>query len=234
MEEETFFRRNGIMKLRSLFLMLFILEMVVYFVMSFVPYSNPGLVSQLQSEESSTYSLGVVGILFSIFPHNLLIATIEIIPFLGQFFFAFSIIETPLALTAVASSTGVPGILAFISLLLIPDTIIELPSYAVATATSIYLIYILIKSRGLIRAKIRKVFYMYLFTALELFVAGTFESIAIDMAQTLPSPESLTYTLLLWIPAVPVIYLLFRLFRRINRDEYTRKKKGIPESFEFQ
>lgn len=222
------------MKLRSLFLMLFILEMVVYFVMSFVPYSNPGLVSQLQSEESSTYSLGVVGILFSIFPHNLLIATIEIIPFLGQFFFAFSIIETPLALTAVASSTGVPGILAFISLLLIPDTIIELPSYAVATATSIYLIYILIKSRGLIRAKIRKVFYMYLFTALELFVAGTFESIAIDMAQTLPSPESLTYTLLLWIPAVPVIYLLFRLFRRINRDEYTRKKKGIPESFEFQ
>ena len=234
MEGETFFRINGLIKLRALFLLLFISEILIYIIISTIPYSNPALVTQLRAQENATYSNGIFGILFSIFPHNLLIATIEFIPVIGQFFYVFSMVETPLALSALASSTGVPGVIEFIILLIVPDTLIELPSYAVAAATSIYLIYILVKSGGVLRSKIRKVIYMYLFVVLELFIAGTFESVAIDMALTLPKPESLTYTLLLWIPAIPVIYLLIRLFRRINQDEYGGKLEAVPETLGFQ
>lgn len=234
MKEETFFRRNGILKLRSLFLVIFISEMLLYFIITSIPYSNAALVAQLKAEEDATYSLGLVGMIFSIFPHNLLIATLEFIPVVGQFFFISSMIETPLVLSATASTLGVPGIITFISLLFLPDTIVELPSYAVATATSIYLFYLLIKGRSVLREKARKILHMYLFTVLELFIAGTLESAAIEMGLTLPSPDKVIYPLLLWIPTIPILYLLIRLFRRINSDEYDRGRKGVPEGFELQ
>ncbi len=234
MEGETFLYINGIIKLRALFLLLFISEILIYIIISAIPYNNPALVSQLKAEENATYSNGIVGILFSIFPHNLFIATIEFIPAIGQLFYVLSMVETPLALSALANSTGVPGFIDFIILLIVPDTLIELPSYAIAAATGIYLIYILVKSGEVLRSKIRKVLYMYLFVALELFIAGTFESLAIEMGLTLPKGVSLTYTFLLWIPAIPSIYLLIRLFRRINRDEYGKNVEVIPETFELQ
>ncbi len=233
MREETFFRRNGIIKLRSLFLVFFLSEMLVYFIVSAIPYSNPAMTTQLRSEQTATYSLGLVGMIFWIFPHNLLIATIEFIPIVGQFIFVYSIIATPLALAAMSSSVGVSGMLTFLSLLLIPDTLIEVPSYAVASATSIYLLYILIKSRSSLKAKSRKILYMYLFTVLELFIAGTFESVAIQIGLTLPASESAIYVLLLWIPAAVVIYLLVRLFRYINRDEYGKSREVSPDYFQI-
>ena len=233
MREETFLQKNGVIKLRSLFLLFFLLEMIAYFIVSAIPYSNPALVTQLQSQQNATYSLGLVGMIFWIFPHNMLIATIEFIPIVGQFFFVYSIIATPLALAATSTFMGVPGILTFISLLLIPDTIIEMPSYAVAAATSIYMFYILVKSRSSFRAKMRKILSMYLFVVLELFIAGTFESVAIQIGLTLPASESATYVLLLWIPAAVVIYILFRLFRRINRDEYGRTEEIATDYFQF-
>ncbi len=230
-EEETFFSKNGFLKLGRLFLIVYIIELAVFFIISSIPYSNPGLAASLKTTQNSITGMGLLPMILYISSHNLFIATVEFIPFLGQAMFVFSIIETPLVLSASATSAGVPGILAFISILLIPDTLIEISSYAVATATSIYMIYIMIHSRGKLMGKMRKIFYLYLFTALELFIAGTFESVAITFAQTQASPNNVIYSLLLWIPAVPIIYLLIRLFRRINRDEYVKSTDDILESF---
>jgi hypothetical protein len=76
-----------------------------------------------------------------------------------------------------------------------------------------------------------KVVYMYLFVVLELAIAGTFESTEIYMFRIYASPYNIEYPLMLWIAAVPVIYLLIRLYRRIDRDEYDRKIKNKPEDF---
>jgi uncharacterized membrane protein SpoIIM required for sporulation len=229
MENDTFFRKNGVIKLRSIFIVFFIFEMVLSAIISAIPYSNPGLVAQLQSEQGTAASLGLVGTIFYIFPHNLLIATIEMIPLFGQFFFVLSMVETSLILSASAASANVSGLISFLILLILPDSLIELPSYAISSANSVYLLYILIRHTTLLRAKIRKVLYMYLFTVLELFIAGTFESVILEMEKTLPSPSSILYSLLLWIAAVPAIYVLIRLFRRINSDEYGPSAGDMPD-----
>ncbi|MEM0127848.1 MAG: hypothetical protein QXO03_02010, partial [Thermoplasmatales archaeon] len=92
-------------------------------------------------------------------------------------------------------------------------TWLELPSYAIAVSASIYLIYLLSK-RELLRSKGFKVLYMYLFVIIELVIAATFES-----AEIVLQSRGLI-VLLTWIAAVPVIYLLILLFRKMNRDEY--------------
>ena len=80
MAVNTFFKRNGVLKLRSVFLVLFIFEMAVYFAISAIPYNNPALVSSLQAQQQAIYSQGIAGMIFTIFPHNLYIASIEFIP----------------------------------------------------------------------------------------------------------------------------------------------------------
>ncbi len=53
------------------------------------------------------------------------------------------------------------------------------------------------------------------------------------MEQSLPAPDNILYPLLLWIPAVPVLYLLISLFRRINRDEYGKSEDTETGKNEF-
>ena len=101
-----------------------------------------------------------------------------------------------------------------------PDTWIELPSYAVTSSTGIYLLYFLIKKRSQLRSRSKKILLNYAFAALELLIAATFESVAIIMETTYSSPYDLYGPLLLWIPAIAVIILLVFMYRRINNDEY--------------
>ncbi|OWP57222.1 MAG: hypothetical protein B2I17_00790 [Thermoplasmatales archaeon B_DKE] len=230
MKQDSFFFRNGILMARRLFLATFIVEMIIYLVISALPLSYPTLLAVIQGQQKAIDSQPFMPVLFSIFPHNLLIASLEIIPFIGQFFFIFSTVETSVVIAIEGTSVHTSGIFVFITLALFPHTWLELPSYAIATSASIYLIYIIARRRTLLREKIRKVLYLYFFVILELFTAGVFESAEIVMEQTLPSPNNIIYPLLLWIPAIPVIYLLIRIFRRINRDEYvTNPEPGFPE-----
>ncbi|MEM2056129.1 MAG: hypothetical protein QXS30_00665, partial [Thermoplasmatales archaeon] len=67
-----------------------------------------------------------------------------------------------------------------------------------------------------LRSKGFKVLYMYLFVIIELVIAAIFESVEIEIVLHSNSP----IILLTWIPAVPVIYLLILLFRKMNGDEY--------------
>jgi len=230
MKQDSFFFRNGILMARRLFLATFIVEMIIYLVISALPLSYPALLAVIQGQQKAIDSQPFMPVLFSIFPHNLLISTLEIIPFIGQFFFIFSTVETSIVIAIEGTSVHTSGIFVFITLALFPHTWLELPSYAIATSASIYLIYIIVRRRILLREKIRKVLYLYFFVILELFTAGVFESAEIVMEQSLTSPNNIIYPLLLWIPAIPVIYLLIRIFRRINRDEYvTNPESDFPE-----
>ena len=231
MNLKDFFYKDGVLMLRRVFLVTFIVEIVLYISISSLNFHNSVLLGSLTTERQSIYSMGLVGMIFEIFPHNLMVATIEFIPVIGWIFFALSTVTTSLVIAAEGYALYHSGILIFLSLALLPDTWIELPSYAIAFSTSVYLFYSLIKGRKFLAERARKILYMYLFIVLELAIAGTFESVEIVLSG--PSNNNIVYPLMMWIPAVPAILLLIMLFRRINHDEYKPKDKDI-DTFNFE
>jgi len=230
MNLREFFFKDGVLMLRRLFLVTFVVEIAIYVGVSSINYHSSTLLAAISSERNSIYSLGLFGMIFEIFTHNLRVATLEFIPIVGWIFFPLSTVGTALVMAAEGYATYHTGILIFISLALLPDTWIELPSYAIAFSTGIFLFYSLIKGRGFLVKHYRKIIYMYLFLALELAIAGTFESIEIVLAG--PTGKNVIYPLMMWIPAVPVIFFLIMLYRRINREEYKPKDKADTFSFE--
>ncbi|WMT44580.1 MAG: stage II sporulation protein M [Cuniculiplasma divulgatum] len=231
MKGDGFFIRNGVLQLRRLFLVVFLVEIGIFIAISSLSIHNQVLLSAFKNEQQSIVTLSLPDMILEIFPHNLLVATIEFIPVIGQLFFLLSSIETSIIISIEGTSLHTSGLVVFFSLAILPHTWLELPSYAVATSTSIYLIYLLAKRGQILHSNIMKVVYMYLFVVLELAIAGTFESTEIYMSRIYASPYNIEYPLMLWIAAVPVIYLLIRLYRRIDRDEYDRKIKNKPEDF---
>ncbi len=231
MEGGGFFIRNGVLQLRRLFLVIFLLEIGIFVVISSLSIHNQELLSAFKNEQQSIVTLSLPDMILEIFPHNLLVATIEFIPIIGQFFFLLSSIETSIIISIEGAGLHTSGLVVFFSLAILPHTWLELPSYAVATSTSIYLIYLLVKRGSVLHSNIMKVVYMYLFVVLELAIAGTFESTEIYMSRIYASPYNVVYPMMLWIAAAPVIYLLIRLYRFIDRDEYVKKIKKKQEDF---
>lgn len=224
MKGSNFFYKDGVLLLRRIFLVTFISEVAIFVIISSMKISDAALLAAFKSEQQSITSQGLVSMIFDIFPHNLLVATVEFIPIIGQLFFILSSVETSIIISIEGTSVHTSGLVVFFTLAILPHTWLELPSYAVATSTSIYLIYLL-KKRGKILSKnIIKVPLMYLFVVLELAIAGTFESSEIYMSRIYPSPYNVLYPILLWIAAAPVLYLLVRLYRRIDEDEYPARK----------
>ncbi len=220
MSKESFFFKKGELQLRKLFLLMFLMEIAIFITISSLPLKDPALYIQFKQQQSSITTLPLLQMIFSIFPHNLEVATLEIVPILGQFFYILSAVTTSLILAVEGTSNGTLGLVYFLGLALLPDTWIELPSYAVTSSTGIYLLYFLIKKRSQLRSRSKKILLNYAFAALELLIAATFESIAIIMETTYSSPYDLYGPLLLWIPAIAVIIILVIVYRRINNDEY--------------
>jgi hypothetical protein len=217
---DSFFFRNGALMLRRLFLVTFVIEITIFIVLSSLYYHSALLYSSLSSERSVVYSSSLFGMVLEIFPHNLLVATIEFVPVVGPLLFGLSTAITSLTV----ASEGfflyhTSGFIVLLSLIIVPHTWLELPSYAVACSTSIYLIYLLYR-REMLRAKGMKVLFMYLFVVLELVVAAVFESSEILLSY------NVLYVLLMWIPAVPILVLLIMLYRHINSDEYSPKRSA--------
>ncbi|HLH85650.1 MAG TPA: stage II sporulation protein M [Thermoplasmataceae archaeon] len=230
MRRDSLYFRSGKLRTGRIFITVFIIEIAIYLVVSSIEFNDPQLLSQFESQQSSIDSLSIAGMFISIFPHNLFAATLEVIPFIGQVFFLISNVETAMIISLEGGSLHVNGLFIFLSLAIFPHTWLELPSYAIATTSSIALIYGLLK-RGYNRKEAGIQFILfYLLLALELGVAGLFESIEIYMERTYPSPQNVTYPLLLWIPAIPLLYLLFRLFRMVDRfSQDGGDNKGIPD-----
>jgi hypothetical protein len=118
----------------------------------------------------------------------------------------------------------ISGFFVFLSLAMLPHTWLELPAYAVATSTSEYLIYLIVKRGRILSDNIKKVFYMYLFVVFELVIAAIFESIEILLLRSYSSLDGTLFSIALWTPAIPVIYLLVKLYRKIDENEYYVKK----------
>jgi uncharacterized membrane protein SpoIIM required for sporulation len=213
MGKNSFFFHRGILMMRRLFLVTFITEMVLFGVLSSINYHNAMLAQSLATERSQITSGNVFSMTIEIFSHNLLIGTVEFIPVVGPLLFSISTVVTSLTVASEAFVYHTSGFLIFSSLVILPHTWLELPSYAIAVSASIYLIYLLSR-RGLLSLYGHKIVYMYLFVVLELVIAATFESTEIVLQ------SKGLIVLLTWVAAAPVIYLLILLFRKLNADEY--------------
>ncbi|MCL4452289.1 MAG: stage II sporulation protein M [Candidatus Thermoplasmatota archaeon] len=221
MSKDSFLFKKGELQLRKLFLLMFLLEISIFIVISSIPLKDAALYNEFKQQQSSIITLPLLPMIFSIFPHNLEVASLELIPILGQFFYILSAVTTSLILAVEGTANGTLGLVYFLSLALLPDTWIELPSYAVTTSTGIYFLYLLVKKRSLLRSKSKKILLNYVFAAAELLIAATFESEAIIMETTYASPYNFFGPLLLWLPAIAVIIFLVFIYRKINKDEYS-------------
>jgi uncharacterized membrane protein SpoIIM required for sporulation len=220
MRDNSFFFKNGILKFRGVYWIIFIAELILYIIISSLPISNSGLYNTFKSEQRGIISLSYIPMIFSIFPHNFTIASVEFVPVIGPLLYFDSSIVTSLIIAVEGTALGYSGFFVLVTLMIFPHFWLEIPSYAIATAASIYLIYLIYKRGDILRNGIRKVLYLYAFVALELFIAGSVESAEIIFETRYPYPYDLYYPLMMWIPGSVAIFLLVLLFRRINRDEY--------------
>lgn len=218
--------------IHNYFLVSLLLEFIIYIIITSIPFKDPSLLSSFKSEQSSITSQTIPVMFKDIFLNNFKVASLEVIPIIGPFFFLASSSGTALVISLEGGSYNVSGIAVFISLLLFPHSWLELPSYAVAVSISIYLIYSLIKIREgkeIFKKRLIKSLLLYGFVAVELAVAAMFESVEIYFEKTQSSPNNLLYPLLMWIPAVPALIFLIFLFHRINGPVKFRKKNVIPK-----
>ena len=233
MREDSFFFKSGDLRLERLFYVMFGIEILIFLIVSALPAVDPALLFEFKQEQSTIDTESYFPMFLSIFPSNLRVATLEFIPALGIFFYFDSIVVTSYILALEGTAKGISGISIFLSLALLPHTWLEIPSYAVAASTSIYLLYYLIKRRAELRHKAKKIFYMYLFVVLELAVAGAVESAEIVFYYNYPSPANVEYMFLMWLPSIPAILILIMLYKKIYRADYG-KLNDIIEQAEFQ
>jgi uncharacterized membrane protein SpoIIM required for sporulation len=216
-------------RLRRLFVLSFIIELVGFAVISSLPIKNPALYSSFKSQDHAIVSQSFFPMWLSIFPHNLLIASIEFIPIIGILMFGFSIVSTASVIAVEGTATKINGVAIFASLMLLPHSWLEMPAYAVAVSTSIYIFYYLIKRK--LRTNYMKIIYMYIFVVIELAFAGAIETSEILLEKS-PHPF---YSFYIWIPAIPIIIFLIWLYRRMDSDEYKsgKKKPKEPDLYDF-
>ncbi len=215
------------------FFILLVLEFLIYIIVSSIPFKDPSLLASFKSEQSSITSQSIPVMFMDIFLNNFRVASIEIIPIIGPFFYLASGFATALIISLEGGSYNISGLAVFISLLLFPHSWLELPSYAVAVSISIYLTYTLIKikeGKEKLKYRLIKSLLLYGFVAVELAVAAIFESIEIYFETTQSSPDNLFYPLLMWIPAVPALIFLVMLFHKINGPVKFRKKRVKSEN----
>lgn len=190
-------------------LIFFVIELAIFVGVSAIPINSPELVSSFQSEMHHIVSQPYFSKLLSIFSHNLLIALGEFVPIFGIGLFLYSIGGTAVLLSALANSEGVPGWYASLFLLTLPHSWLELPAYAIATASGLYLIIGLVKGY---RGVVRRFFAMMLFVAIELFFAASIEA-----AEIFVEYVEIAYAYLFWFPAIPMFYALYLLFNYIQQ-----------------
>ncbi|MCL4341002.1 MAG: stage II sporulation protein M [Candidatus Thermoplasmatota archaeon] len=234
MKEDNFLFSKGSLRFGRIFLILFIIEMAIYVAISSLSLHNAALYNSFKNEQSSIDGESFVPMFLSIFPHNLLIATIEFVPIVGIFFYFFSVVETAVIISIEGTGIHTSGLIIFFTLALLPHTWLELPSYAIATGASIYIIYTLVKRGEEFNTRMKRIGLLYLFVVLELMVAGLFETTEIVFETIYPAPYNLIYPIMMWIPAIPAIIGLIYLFRKITGDgQRGRRRRFNPtESIE--
>ena len=215
--------------IRNYFLTLLGIEFLIYIIVSSIHFSDPTLLATFQKEQSSITSQPIPVMFFDIFLNNFRVASIEVIPIIGPFFFVASGFVTALIISLEGGTLNVSGLAVFISLLLYPHSWLELPAYAVAVTISVYITYALVKfreGRRMLAMRLIKCLLLYGFVAIELEIAALFEATEIYFETTQSPPNDFLYPLLMWIPAIPALILLMAVFRRINVPTRKRAKRS--------
>src|SRR5579875_1907255 len=190
---------------------LFILEIILFYVIASIPISNSeaqSLSASYNSVQDSLQSSSLFGRAVLIFVNNVRIALMEIIPVWGAILFSISTYATSRTVEAVAivqpaSVAHLPAQVLITLLFLFPHSWLELPAYAIALTESIFLIY----SGGThnLANESKRAFAVVVFVVILLFVAALFESTEI----TYPS-----YALALWAPALAIIICAYFFLKR--------------------
>mgnify|MGYP001773104426 CR=1 FL=1 len=185
--------------LSKLILIYLVIELAIFLGVSAIPSNSPSTYQQYNSLESSVQNTTYLGKVLTIFPHNLLVATIDFIPIIGIAFFGMSIADTGYVVSVVSTHYGIPGILAGVSLLLLPHSAVELPSYAIAVGAGTYMV---IRWRDWKRSLLT-----YIVVPVELFFAALIES----------SLFYLSDPFIMWLASIPVLIGIYFLYQKIQK-----------------
>jgi len=199
----------------KLIILLFVAEVLIFLISAGIPYNSPALVQQYNGLEGSIRSQPYVDIAISIFANNVKVAILDFIPILGAIFLAYSIVNTGMLLSAVSTANHLPGIAVALGLLTLPHSFIELPSYAIATASGLY---ILIKRNDWMRGILT-----FILVPVELLLAALVEASLFFV----PNPY------IMWAASAPILVGLFFFYEYLQKvaDRYV-KVPQVPQGFQ--
>jgi len=189
-------------RLTRLFLFFLAIELIMFGSISSINFKSQLILNSFITLRSSIVSQPFPLEVLAIFSHNLVVATLDLVPALGVAVFLFSMGSTAYVLSVISQGKGLE---AFLGLLALPHSWLELPAYAIAAAGSLNFL----MTEGSLISKLRKLTLIWLFIAFELLVAALFEASEINL--------SLPFQVILWLPAAASIFALWKLYSRVMR-----------------
>uniref|UniRef100_A0A2U9IDH1 Stage II sporulation protein M n=1 Tax=Acidianus brierleyi TaxID=41673 RepID=A0A2U9IDH1_9CREN len=191
--------------LSKLILIFFGMELAIFLGVSSIPFYMPAVAQKFNSTAGAVDSEPYVPMVITIFSHNLMIALSEFIPIIGIGMLIYTTYSTGMVLSAFTTTVyHIPGIAAAVILLTLPHSWLELPSYAVAAGSGLYVI---------LTRDWRRFVMMIPFVALELLMAASVESAEIYFR----SVNSYYF----WLAGAPLLVMLYLVY------EYLQKKADI-------
>ena len=191
-----------------LFLVILIIELVLFLGAMSVPLDPAQQQSFLKEEQQLTASVNArspLDTLSLIYLNNVRIGLIEAVPFVGPLFFGYSIYTSGQILAAFAVSRNVPPILLGAVTFVFPHALIEFAGYAVAVTAGLMLILSGIRRR--LRKEIR-VFAKELLAAGGLLLLGA-------VIETLEIVSPLV-GFALWLPIALLLIVLSLWWKRVR------------------
>ncbi|ACP39103.1 stage II sporulation protein M [Saccharolobus islandicus] len=199
--------------LTKIILIVFVFEVVLFLIASSIPQNNPSLVSAFNSTENQVLNQSYFGKVLMIFGNNVRVAFLDFIPAVGMIILAVSIYSTGAVLSAFSSSLNVPGILSALGLMTLPHSWLELPSYAVAASSGLYIV---IRPREWVRGLLTLII-----VPIELFLAALVES----------SEFYVSNPYILWLYSIPAFVFLYFLYEFLQKraDKYIKVKTPVTQ-----
>jgi hypothetical protein len=198
-------------------ILVFIVELVVLFLGSALPLSQ-STVQQINSSNNqlaqTSGSLDLMARALFLFSNNFRIALFEFVPFLGWFFFGYSMYNTALAIEVIGMSAipPLPGPLVTLSLFFEPHSWLELPAYAIATTQSFFLIST-IGRRSMFKFEVTRTGLVLVIVAVELAIAAIFESAEISLLSNLTADFVIP-----WAAFAVLVFLLILGRKKLLKD----------------
>ncbi|QXJ30970.1 stage II sporulation protein M [Saccharolobus shibatae] len=199
--------------LTKIILIVFVFEVVLFLIASGIPQNNPSLVSAFNSTENQVLNQSYFGKVLMIFGNNVRVAFLDFIPAVGMIILAVSIYSTGAVLSAFSSSLNVPGILSALGLMTLPHSWLELPSYAVAASSGLYIV---IRPREWVRGLLTLII-----VPIELFLAALVES----------GEFYVSNPYILWLYSIPAFVFLYFLYEFLQKraDRYIKVKTPVTQ-----